>query len=242
MKEFYSPEQVHTSESSFDADERAVVERLKWKNKERYEALERAELQLKRVFADNPEPLYRKENLIDNRTGVAFWQVDDLFDALVALEDLKHILPKRYAAAIAMIRDHAQSIKTIFDGYLVWGRQEDSLLEAKAMLVDVLVMLRRIDRDRFGQDLVELSDEDFRYCGRSAERRQDTPLLKQAIIAELDPTRFRRLFYNEYSAERIARMRSSWSNSGWEETSQCLVALDTIERALREDRSEEHST
>jgi len=108
MKEFYSPEQVHTnqSESTLDADERAVVEPLEWKNKERYKALDRAELQLKRVFADNPEALYRKENLIDNHTAVPFWQVDDLFDVLVTLEDFKNTLPKYYASASASIREH----------------------------------------------------------------------------------------------------------------------------------------
>jgi hypothetical protein len=95
------------------------------------------------------------------KSELPFFRLTDLGTALGRLEEFKDRLPNRYQANIKKVLEHADVIKQVFLEYRsLREKGEGRDVSDIAALLSALDELRKIDPDRFPNDLVDVTEEE----------------------------------------------------------------------------------
>src|SRR5439155_2624827 len=148
---FRSPETFGTFAENAETQEEGLIRQIERSNPEVFRKLTEVGKQLRRAFADNGQELIQADGwTVDN--DVPMWRIDDLNAALGNIESFKEQFPKRYQANIPPILEDPDRVRRVLEEYGAWVPGTQFEPGAKAVQLQTLAKLRRIDASRFPRE------------------------------------------------------------------------------------------
>jgi hypothetical protein len=198
---------------------------------------------LDRALSTATKTQYLGNSIAVSESDLPFWHFDDLQNAVSFLVDWKEYLPtEKIEKEAKKLRFHSETVKAILQNYRTdWAAMHEDPLVTNTSLVMLLADLRTLDPEDFDLNLLNVTDEEFRKMGSDTSHLRDglsqvRALQARAKLAGLDPSRFRKIFGDEYDTNHIAATETLWE--AWDrehamDVPKCSAAWKKILEALQ---------